>query len=542
MKRGTEDSKGKLICNFIPRPVSLDKVYLNAGRESVETVRFWLDFGDGNIENEKVFSFPLDDIDDIPWKKLDKRCNFDPDMSDKRIERYLGCIVRQALISVPERSVYKFNRVGMYTVDGRPVFYTGTKLILFSHSDTNIVFETEQTSQKLEVDEKLSEEEAAAEFFRLLCLSPDPGRVISAYKLGQFMSLAYEQTGRMPKNCIYLYGQSGTQKTTFSSFLVQTYDRSDGIKKASRLDASNPAAVNMLLENPNDVVVMDDLFPTDSPKKQRQMEETLIEITRYIADGTTPAKMEGKKLSRGYPRCGVIFTGEYLIGRGSDAARILPIKMVKPDIKKLRYFLEHPLIVSTFYYYFISWFIDRFEEVCVMLKEFWKVYENAKLNVHDRLRETYYFLGSSFFLFLQYLYEKGFISDSDAARLYQSFNELLNLLVTKQNERVKMGTPEQFENIDYWRKICELYRNKQFCTADSADNFDKNQHDSVLHDNCLYFRGECLSRFFPNISLKEIVDELERKGVLQAGRDKKTKQIFRLKGMRFYVIPLAYLT
>lgn len=163
------------------------------------------------------------------------------------------------------------------------------------------------------------------------------------------------------------------------------------------------------------------------------------------------------------------------------------------------------------------------------------------MGVHDRLREMHFFLGSSYFLFLQYLYEKRFISDSDATKLYQSFNELLDLLVTKQDERVKMRASEQFENIDYWRKIRELYRNKQFCTADSAKNFDRRQHDSVIHRDCLYFRSECLARFFPNTCPKEIAEELERKGVLQAGKDRRTKQISGLKGMRFYVIPLTCL-
>lgn len=304
MNWGTKDSQGQFLCNFVPRVVFLDKVYTDTSNRIVDTVRFCLDFGDGNIENEKVYSFPADSIDDIPWEKLDKRCIYKPNVPKKKVARYLGYSVRRALELALVRSVYKVSRAGMHKVDGKPILFTGEEVVSFSDKDTTIIFETEQVSQKLEVDEELTEEETAAEFFRLLCLSPNPGRVMLAYKLVFFMRLAYVSIGKVPKGCIYLYGQSGTQKTTFSSFLMQTYDRSNDIQSPSRLNASIPAVVNMLLENPNDVVVMDDLFPADSNRKKKQQEEMLIEITRYIADGTVPTRMRGKSYHGSVPNVG----------------------------------------------------------------------------------------------------------------------------------------------------------------------------------------------------------------------------------------------
>lgn len=536
----TKDTKGKPLCNFTVHVVSVDKVYTESKSEPVETVHYYLDFG-GDNEKEEVHSFPVNDIEKIHWKEVDKRCNYEPNASEKRVERHLSYNIRKALTSVPQRLVYKFDHVGMHTVNGRPVFYTGKKLIPSCHVGTDIIFETEHVEQKLDVDKELSEEASAAELFQLLVLSPDSGRIILAYKLCYLMCPAYESIGKIPKGSIYLYGESGTQKTTFSSFLVQTYDRSDGIKRPSRLNASIPAVSNMLLKSPNDVMVMDDLFPADSKGVRSKMEETLIEITRYVADGTIPARMKGEKLLQGCPRCGVIFTGEYLIGRGSDAARLLPVKMNKPDIKKLRPFLDRPLSVSTFYFFYISWFIEHYDEVCEILRNLWDAYESDTLNVHDRLREMYFILSSSYFLFLQYLYEKEIILDSDANRLYQSFNQLLVMLIKQQNERVQMGMTGQYANVDYWKEIRELYREKQFRIADGIDDFVTEQYDGVVHRDCLYLRRDCFARFFPTANLSEVIDDLEQQGALQKGRQKRTKQINKLNGMRFYVIPLSKL-
>ncbi len=80
------------------------------------------------------------------------------------------------------------------------------------------------------------------------------------------------------------------------------------------------------------------------------------------------------------------------------------------------------------------------------------------LTVHDRLREMYLFLGSSYFLFLQYLFEKKLLSESEARRLYQSFDELIVMLIKQQNERVIGKRSENLENEDYLQQIRMLYK------------------------------------------------------------------------------------
>lgn len=539
MNKMTQDvKKPSSLWNFVIHVISVDYIYMDASHEPVLEVRLCLHFRNGNA---KVLSIPVKRIDDMNWEELDIQCCYEPNVPRKKVERYLSYAVRQALSSAPCRQVYRFNHTGMCTIERKPVFCTGIDVIHNQSFDSEIMFEFNPMRQKLDVDGKLSEEEAAAEFFRLLTLSPNPARIISAYKLGFFMGPAYERIGKVPKGCVFLYGQSGTQKTTYSSFLVQTYDRSRGIKSPSRLNASIPAAVNMLLDNPNDVVVMDDLFPADSNKRKSQQEEILIEITRYVADGTVPAKMKGKEVSQEYPKCGVIFTGEYLIGRGSDAARLLPVEMTKPDTKELRYFQEHPLIVSTFYRNYITWFIYNYDEICNILEQLQETYENNAPYVHDRLREMYFFLGSSYFLFVQYLFEKKLLLESDARKLYQSFDELIVMLIKQQNERVIGKRSENLENEDYLQQIRMLYNTGQMSIASAAETFDKELHDGLLHRNRLYLRGDRLSVYFPESTIEEIADSLEAQGALEAGKKSRTKQINRLNGMRFYVILLRYL-
>ncbi len=539
MKGLLENVNGTAVCNFVVKVISMDIVHADGIVSQRVRVRF--DFGKNDMEEIKIYDIPLDELDKKKWKDLDVRCRYNPEFPEQKIERYINDDIRAQIEKAPRRTVEYLTHAGMHRIAGQPVFCTGKIVIQSSMKKTNQVIEVASMEENLDVNYELTEFDAVEEMIDFIGLSSEAGRVLLAYKLLEFMRMAYEDIGKMPNGCIYLYGETGIQKTTFSSLVVQTYNRSKGIKSPPRLSASIPAAVQILKEKAGDVAILDDLFPADSGKIRSQMEETLSEIVRYIADGTLPAKMRGKKLSLESPKCGVIFTGEYIIGKGSDAARILPVKMVKPDGKKLQYFQEHPVNISTFYYYYISWFIEHYDEACEILKKMWDRYETIDMGVHDRLREMHFFLSTSYFLFLQYCFEKGFLTETDANRMHQSFNALLTKLVRQQNERVKMGVPERSIEVDYWSIMRGLYKNKQFHTADDVEVFDKNQHDSVIRDNCLYFRRECLKGFFPNENPKDIIKGLEQKGILQAGKNAKTKQISKLNGMRFYVIPLKYL-
>lgn len=537
----TKDMNGKPLCNFTLNVLGVDEVRFNGVGERIQWVKVCIDFGEKDIANQMILAIPLEEIYKTCWKDLNTCCRYNPEVSESKVKRYLEDIIRDQIKKVPRRLVEHLTHTGMHNLDDHLVFCTGKSIIQDSAKETGHIIEIASLEENLDVDDELKECDAAKEMIDFISLSPEAGQIILSYKLGYFMRMAYEKIGKMPRGCIYLHGDTGIQKTTFSSFLTQTYNRSNGIKSPSRLSASIPAAVQILKEEADDVVILDDLFPAESGKIRGQMEETLIEIVRYIADGTLPERMHGNKLLQASPKCGVIFTAERIIGKGSDAARILPVEMVKPDVRELQYFQDHPLIISTFYYQYISWFIEHYDEICEIINRIWKVYENADMGVHDRLREMHFFLSSAYFLFLQYCFEKGVLSQSDADRLYQTFNKLLIMLVEQQNERVSGKGTEKFENEDYLQQIRMLYKTGQMSIAKNTETFDKEQHDGLLYRNRLCLRRDRLSAYFPDSTIGDIADSLEAQGALETGKKSRTKQINRLSGMRFYFILLHYL-
>ena len=291
----------------------------------------------------------------------------------------------------------------------------------------------------------------------------------------------------------------------------------------------------------DEVQVFDDLFPADSKQVRKSQEEVLFEITRYIGDGTIPARMKGGKVREGHPTCGVLFTGEYLIGKGSDAARLLPVEMMKPDTCALRDFQEQPLIVSTFYRNFISWFIENYDETVAYLKAWLEEYRKTDLGVHDRLREAHFFLNTAYSLLLEYCGEKGVLTEEDVLGFHSSFAALLTQLVREQNERVSPTATISATLGNVLEHIKELYRNHQLSIASNKRQFDDAQHDGIVHGGCLCLRPHTLSHFFPNSDINDIARELETEGALTKGKDGLTKKISAIQGKYCYCISLEYL-
>lgn len=525
------------ISNFSINIHRIVNIHTDSQQESVPHVEISLTFE--NCDSSNKARVPLSQLETVNWKKLDYRVTFNPRISVTQANRYISNDICSALNDLPTMEIYRLSHPGLYIINGNPLFCTGREVIRSSSNTTQgLEIECEPMSQHLDFDPNLSEKGAAAEILNLISLFPNPGRIILSQMLVAFMRQAYEDAGRAPSLCIFLYGSSGTQKTTIASLLTQVYNRSEGIAEMTRLNASRASAVEMLMGLTDQVKVFDDLFPADSQQVRKGQEATLFEITRYIGDGTIPARMKGGKVRKGRPKCGVLFTGEYLIGKGSDAARLLPVEMAKPDGSALKYFQEQPLIVSTFYRNFISWFIENYDKVVAHLRDWLDEYRKTDLGVHDRLRETHFFLNTAYALLLEYCKEKMVLEKEYVLRFHSNFVHMLTKLVQKQNERVHPTTPLSTTPGNVLERIRELYHGGQLSIVDNKYQFDEAQHHGIKHVGCLCLRPQALAHFFPSSDIKDIARELEREDALLKGSDGLLKKISAIRGKHCCCIPL----
>jgi hypothetical protein len=287
-------------------------------------------------------------------------------------------------------------------------------------------------------------------------------------------------------------------------------------------------------------MVLDDLFPAEDIQLRKNQENTLFEILRIVADNSGRARKIGDRVFKDPPACGVLFTGEYPVGTGSNAARLIRVELSpSPDGEKLKYFQDNPMIISTFYHNFIAWLITNFYELSDILKKFWEVYPDLDLGIHARLQETHFFLNSAYVLFTQYLFDIGLIDEQEVRDLHSSFFHLITDLVDAQDEFVRQGEVNTPTETDYLAVIGAMYRKGEFNIADSAKEFDESRHDSLLNNGCLYLRGQKLDKIFhDNASTNDVLKALEAQEALKRGTDRRSIQVSGTNGKRFYAIPL----
>lgn len=502
-----------------------------------ESVEFNVEIDGCNLDSRVRVS--LKELNKFDFRSIDPRIRFN--VADKTANRHLADFIRDKLNDneISKREEYKFETVGMFKLQGDTVFCVGNDVITSRNGNaSSLEFDTQCVPENLDVDTQLNEADAAGLVLEVICICHSPGAIIIAQQITYVLRQAFVDVGINPCLCVFLYGESGKRKTTVSGFLTQLYARNDGIKSPVRLNASIPAAINLILNARDCVVVLDDLFPAKSKELRRKQEETLSEIVRCIADGTTPSRMKGGLRSDFKPMCGVLFTGEYLIGEGSDAARIIPVEMEDIDGEKLKYFQDNPLFLSTFYYYFIQWAVDNYNDIVGFLRNKLGEYRCGDLGIHPRLQESLYFLDTSYYLMLSYFCEKGIFLEDEAIVLHRAFLKRVTEIVKCQNRRVEKNVPISNSTVDYWEHICCSFREGKIYYAEDYSKYQNDVHDAVIHANCLCIRGDWFATAFPNAKMSKIADSLNELGVLEKGTKSFAKQISQLNGKRFYFIKL----
>jgi len=512
--------------------------------ELEEFVRLRCTFAGGGESDD--LDIQISQLETIKWSTHDMRCKLNPDCS--KATKYLASMIQAALAALMDADVvteYTISRLGMHFVEGHPIYNKGDCLVRSPKINDKVIIKHEPSPKKLVVDERCSERQAAVGMMKVINLSPIAGMVIFLHCLLGIMRMLYAEVDKVPRFILFLVGYTGTKKTTLAAFITQMYDRDTGIESPRRLDSTSAAFEQILHDAYDCVTVMDDMFPAQSSEIKRKQEKTLIDLTRIVGDDSGRAVKKGDGVVSKEANCNVMVTGEYLIGTGSDAARLLPIAFTTPvDNAELTQCQSQPLIVSTFYNFFIEWFVQNYHEIKQWLVKWLGESRATHLGVHDRLQETHFFLSSTHRIFLMYCVDKGFATPETAKHQHLQLRQILTYFVRKQDERVRMSSDVKTQKPSYLSIICNLYDSKVLRLTDDIANL-KDKHHGLIYEDCLCLRSVKLMpeiiKLIPNANLNDVIDSLTAQGAIKPGNDKTSIQISGGGGKRFLAIPLKKL-
>lgn len=529
------DEYDKPVCTFIPEVLS--EINRIRSTDTKDFARLRLHFKNGDSKETVV---PLSELDRMDWFKIDRRCLINPNY--RKAKEFIANTIRSGLIATDQKETqYALDRLGIYHFKNTIVFAAGNRVIARSPA-TEFNFVLEQLPFRLDIDPTLTAKQAFDGMSELISLSPEIGRVLVAHVISGITRAAFKEAGLTPCAVLVIVGKSGMLKSNYVPHMVQLYNRNDEIRADTRFNSTPRFIEDILYEYSECTAVIDDLHTAEARGIKRTNEATAEEIIRRISDDTGRGRKEGNALVQNKFRGNVIFIGEYIIGKESTIPRALVVNLTKPPDGSIldKYQRHQPFHVSTFYYYFIEWYVNHFDEIRdeidARLTRFREI--TADSEIHGRLRDTQFYLQVSYMIFLEFCRDSGFIRAEDAKDEYYVFASQLLELVQAQQARFSSAI-EKSEDVNYLKLLCKLYKKNSFCLADNIKHFNSEKHDGLIHYDCLCLRGKSLDRkirkIIPSFKHDDVIREFLDKKALKQVKEKYTVQI---EGKRFYAIYL----
>ncbi|MHC1694079.1 MAG: hypothetical protein AB9835_02130 [Eubacteriales bacterium] len=309
-----------------------------------------------------------------------------------------------------------------------------------------------------------------------------------------------------PSFILWLYGRSGTRKTSLATLFLNHFGEFSKSPPASFRDTINSLEKKSFLCKDAPLCV-DDYFPSDSKREKEKLIQTAQALIRMYGDKGSKGRMNADSSLRAeYPPRGVcLTTAEDLISGHSSMARLLPVEIKKNavDLEKLTKAQNESYKLSQAMYSYISWLIPIMDALPMQLKiQFEKIRNQLSgINVHGRAIEIIAWMQIAYNLFLKYAESVGVVEAADIkTRLNESMEILTKINTTNLTEEEK---PE----ILYLNILLSLLASKHYSLKD-INSLSSAPSRTIM----LGYEDELSFYLNPDFTFTQICKELQSQG------------------------------
>ncbi|MGP0585561.1 bifunctional DNA primase/polymerase [Paenibacillus timonensis] len=197
-----------------------------------------------------------------------------------------------------------------------------------------------------------------------------------------------------PKFLVWLYGYTGSRKTTLAKLFLSHFGDLLEHPPASFKDTAN-SVEKRGFDAKDSLLLIDDYHPTSSPRERKSMEQLAQQILRGYGDRVARGRTkQDTTLRQDYPPRGMaIVTAEDMITGGSSVARLFPAELLKSDVnlERLTEAQQSARMLSEAMTGFLGWVAQTMNasqdgNMKTIFAE--KRNEAARLGVHGRLTDA----------------------------------------------------------------------------------------------------------------------------------------------------------
>ncbi|MCT1398098.1 bifunctional DNA primase/polymerase [Paenibacillus sp. p3-SID867] len=318
--------------------------------------------------------------------------------------------------------------------------------------------------------------------------------------------------GLEPKFLVWLYGYTGSRKTTLAKLFLSHFGDLLEHPPASFKDTAN-SVEKRGFDAKDSLLLIDDYHPTSSPKEKLSMELLAQQILRGYGDRVARGRMkQDTTLRADYPPRGMaIVTAEDTLSVGSSVARLFPVELLKTDVAltpltKAQLDAEKLSSAMKGYLEWVGQAMATFEEGNLRELFVEKRHEATKLGVHGRLVEASSWLYLGLHMGLLYAESVGALAEVQGHELRtEAWNVFLDI-ASEQGQQVSEVRPsERFAAI-----VSQMLRNKSIHTDDvhrepQPEMVPKNSCHVGWHDDKYYY-------LLPEVIYNQVSQFLSRQG------------------------------
>ena len=340
---------------------------------------------ENRIEERTIILEPID-LNDSNWIKNKLGIKYYLG-SDYNAYKYLDRYISESAKFVKEEIEYK--QVGWRNINGKYVYLHGRGAIgcndINIHGDRNY---------NIEIDNRYSNFEDIL-LLTKICRNDEKSIFMFVYLHLSVLKELFSLAGAEPKFVLWIYGLTGSMKTSVSKIFFNLFNRGKDMKISATFKDTQAALELKAFEHKDCSLLIDDYHPSSSYIEKKDMESKASNILRMYGDGISKGRsnkyMQKQKV---YPPRGLcVITGEDLIGGESTIARYVGIEVNREEFDKtiLSFHQENPLLVSTYMNYFIEWVSCKFEDIRSYIEINFSNIRNNFSNEfnHPRLGEVY---------------------------------------------------------------------------------------------------------------------------------------------------------
>lgn len=508
---------GQTAANYMPVVTQVRK-YVSG--EKVEVyVTISVTFADGTMSTE--ISCPLCDIDGFDAQSdLDHRC-YDYSRKSRRLVQNL---IRYFAAQKSAVEVYRADTLGFLHYGDKVAYNAGSRLL----GDLGVEVELVTSGYTFSPPNNVSNEQLGAYIKSIIQLNPSVSAPIFAYFILGILRDLYRHAGVPIHFCMFLFGQQQSLKTTLATYLCSLYDRHEDVERhLHNLTATEIKLHEILNIEKDSVAIIDDLNLDDSKRKEREQEAKISGLIRAAANGVGRETMRDQKSINAQP----LFCGEYLLKNTSTNNRLLILHLEQGQInmQKLYEIQQDANLLTAFAQQLIVWVLDNYQELCQFIANQYRAFMEVRAGgifYQERLNRSGAVMAIAYGVFLRFCKVKGW----DVGLTANGFNDIITAILEQQIEYLNLQGKDEPDHIV---ELYRLFRSEQYLGTvleghpkgyvwKSTIYYDEREdYVYIRNDKMEEMRQDISQKFKRHVSIHELLDALDREGIIVKDSDNK---------------------